>query len=104
MTPTQHLDFQHVDPVREALNGDSIAEDARRRALKHDLGVILRRLLLVATSGGGFEKQTKRCFLSSTQGCQMAYFETKNPNLGHWIFWRSLEWKMLVYFMTIKNI
>jgi hypothetical protein len=36
------------------------------------------------------------------QGCQMVYFQTKNPNLGK--FWRALEWKMLVYFMTIWNI
>jgi hypothetical protein len=33
------------------------------------------------------------------QGCQMVYFQTKNPNLG--TFWRALEWKMLVYFMAI---
>jgi hypothetical protein len=33
------------------------------------------------------------------QGCQMVYFETKNPNLGK--FWRTLEWKMLIYFMGI---
>jgi hypothetical protein len=32
------------------------------------------------------------------QGCQMAYFQTKNPNLGK--FWRVLQWKMLVYLMT----
>jgi hypothetical protein len=32
----------------------------------------------------------------------MVYFYTKNPNLG--IFWRALEWKRLVYFMTIQNI
>jgi hypothetical protein len=32
----------------------------------------------------------------------MVYFQTKNPNLGK--FWRALEWKMLVYFMTIWNI
>jgi hypothetical protein len=25
------------------------------------------------------------------QGCQMVYFQTKNPNLGK--FWRSLVWK-----------
>jgi hypothetical protein len=30
------------------------------------------------------------------QGCQMVYFQTKNPNLGK--FWRALEWKPLVYF------
>jgi hypothetical protein len=29
----------------------------------------------------------------------MVYFKTKSPNLG--IFWRALEWKMLVYFMAI---
>jgi hypothetical protein len=33
------------------------------------------------------------------QGCQMSYFQTKNPNLGK--FWRVLQWKMLVYFMAI---
>jgi hypothetical protein len=32
----------------------------------------------------------------------MFYFQTKNPNLGK--FWRALEWKMLVHFMTIWNI
>jgi hypothetical protein len=32
----------------------------------------------------------------------MVLFQTKNPNLGK--FWRVLEWKMLVYFMTIWNI
>jgi hypothetical protein len=30
-----------------------------------------------------------------TQGCQLVYFHTKNPNLG--IFWRALEWNLLVY-------
>jgi hypothetical protein len=33
------------------------------------------------------------------QGCQMVNFKTKNRNLG--IFWRALEWKMLVYFTVI---
>jgi hypothetical protein len=32
----------------------------------------------------------------------MVYFQTKNPALGK--FWRTLEWKMLVYFVTIWNI
>jgi hypothetical protein len=32
----------------------------------------------------------------------MADFQTTNPNLGK--FWRALELKMLVYFMTIWNI
>jgi uncharacterized Tic20 family protein len=36
------------------------------------------------------------------QGCQKVYFKTKNRNLGK--FWRALEWKILVYFMTIWNI
>jgi hypothetical protein len=33
------------------------------------------------------------------QGCQMAYFQTKNSNFGN--FWKVLKWKMLGYFMTI---
>jgi hypothetical protein len=36
------------------------------------------------------------------QGCQMACFQTKNPNLGK--FWRLLQWKMLVYFMDTGSI
>jgi hypothetical protein len=36
------------------------------------------------------------------QGCQMICFLTKNPNLGK--FWRALELKMFVYFITIWNI
>jgi hypothetical protein len=36
------------------------------------------------------------------QGCQMAHFQTKNPNLGK--FWRVLEWERLVYSMAILNI
>jgi hypothetical protein len=33
------------------------------------------------------------------QGCQISYFQTKNPNLGK--FWSVLQWQMLVYFMAI---
>jgi hypothetical protein len=29
----------------------------------------------------------------------MAYFETKNPNMGK--FWSVLQWKMLVYFVAV---
>jgi hypothetical protein len=32
----------------------------------------------------------------------MAYFNTKNPNLG--IFWRALEWKKYIYFLANWNI
>jgi hypothetical protein len=32
----------------------------------------------------------------------MVCFQTKNPNLGK--FWRVLQWKILVYFMTIWSI
>jgi hypothetical protein len=38
----------------------------------------------------------------ASQGCQMVYFYTKNPYLRK--FWRVLEWKMLLYYMTILNI
>jgi hypothetical protein len=33
------------------------------------------------------------------QGCQMVFFQTKNPNLGK--FCRALEWKSLVYYLAI---
>jgi hypothetical protein len=33
------------------------------------------------------------------QGCQMVYFQTKNPNFGK--FLRVLQWTLLVYFMAI---
>jgi hypothetical protein len=36
------------------------------------------------------------------QGCQMVFFQTKNPHLGK--FWRVLQWKLLVYFMPIWYI
>jgi hypothetical protein len=36
------------------------------------------------------------------QGCQMVYYQTKNPNLTN--FWRALDWKLLLYFMAIWNI
>jgi hypothetical protein len=29
------------------------------------------------------------------QGCQTAYFQTRNPDLGK--FWRLLQWKMWIY-------
>jgi hypothetical protein len=32
----------------------------------------------------------------------MVCFQTKNPSLVK--FWRALEWKMLLYFMTLWNI
>jgi hypothetical protein len=40
--------------------------------------------------------------MSVHQGCQMVFFQTKNPNLGK--FWRALEWKKLVYSMSIWTI
>jgi hypothetical protein len=33
------------------------------------------------------------------QGCQMVYFQTKNPNLG-----RGFEWKMMLYFCSICHL
>jgi hypothetical protein len=36
------------------------------------------------------------------QGCQMVYFQTKNPDLGK--FRRALDRKMLIYFINIWNI
>jgi hypothetical protein len=36
------------------------------------------------------------------QGCQMGYFQTKNPNLGN--FWNVSSWKMLVNVIAIWSI
>jgi hypothetical protein len=35
------------------------------------------------------------------QGCQMVYFQTKNPNLGK--FWRVFQWNVLVYFKSVHS-
>jgi hypothetical protein len=64
--------------------------------------------LVVSLKSSGFE--TRSYFFSTgindnvprKQGCQMVYFRTKNPNFG--IFWRVLQWKLLVYFMAIWSI
>jgi hypothetical protein len=50
----------------------------------------------------GFNTDTLRRATIPNQGCQMVYFQTKNHNLGK--IRRALEWKMLLYFMTIWNI
>jgi hypothetical protein len=48
------------------------------------------------------KSDTKSDLTNLDQGCQMDFFETKNPYLGK--FWRVLQWKMLVYFMAIWSI
>jgi hypothetical protein len=42
------------------------------------------------------------CTKMRLQGCQMAYFRTKNPNLGK--FLKDLRWSVLVCFMAIWYI
>jgi hypothetical protein len=42
------------------------------------------------------------CHRLREQGCQMVYFQNKNPNLCK--IWRALNWKMLTYFMAVWNI
>jgi hypothetical protein len=43
--------------------------------------------------------QTKRP--RDRQGCQMVYFQTKNPNLGK--FWRALDWKLLLFYGHLEQ-
>jgi hypothetical protein len=43
------------------------------------------------SSSFGKPRRLESC---AKQGCQVVYFQTKNPNLGK--FWRALEYKMLV--------
>jgi hypothetical protein len=45
--------------------------------------------------------QDSACIVS-VHGCQMVQLQTKNPNLGK--FWRLLQLKVLVYFMSIWSI
>jgi hypothetical protein len=42
----------------------------------------------------------RRC--RCNQGCQMVSFQTGNSNLGK--FWRCLDGKIVIYFMSISNI
>jgi hypothetical protein len=55
----------------------------------------------VATNPGRNLSKALRNVTAETpnQGCQMAYFQNKNPNLGK--LWRVLQCKMLVHFMAI---
>jgi hypothetical protein len=46
--------------------------------------------------------QISSSFTSGQQGCQMAYFQTKNPDMGK--FLTVLQWKMLVYYVSIWYI
>jgi hypothetical protein len=73
-------------------------------------------VLILATNGlgfvvGDFFSQTHLVTLPSAHchgpaafpiprlGCQMVYFQTKNPNFGK--FWSFLNWKMLIYFFNL---
>jgi hypothetical protein len=49
-----------------------------------------------------FRSGQKPLKVRQRQGCQMVYFQTEDPNLGK--FWRALQWKLLVCFMTIWSI
>jgi hypothetical protein len=40
--------------------------------------------------------------IASASGLPDVFFQTKNPNFGK--FWRALDCKMFIYFMTIRNI
>jgi hypothetical protein len=51
---------------------------------------------------GLFCRMITYLFWTCNQGCQMAYFQTKNSNLGS--FCRVSQWKMLVSFMDIWPI
>jgi hypothetical protein len=57
----------------------------------------IQALVLLSTRFGTFNRSV--CFV---QGCQMVYFQTKNSNLGK--FWRVLQRKMLVYFMSMFGL
>jgi hypothetical protein len=72
----------------EIFNGSLIITFCRHNSTRQRFGLEL-------------SNQTQR-FFRQNQGCQMAHFQTKTPNLGK--FWRVSQWKMLVHFMTIWSI
>jgi hypothetical protein len=49
----------------------------------------------------GFQVVFRACLLRR-QGCQMVYFQTKNTNLGKFLW--AFDWKLLIYFTSIWNI
>jgi hypothetical protein len=53
---------------------------------------------LLGHNGAG-KTTTMSVLTGRNQGCQMAYFQTRNPYFGK--FWRGLQWKTLVYFMAV---
>jgi hypothetical protein len=63
-------------------------------------------MLLVAwldiISGKNWHTFPATLLSTRAQGCQMVSFQTKNSNFG--IFWRILEWIMLLYIPVIWNI
>jgi hypothetical protein len=64
----------------------------RPRSLNPETNALISLSYEIANIGIGHKRQ----------GCQMAYFKTKNSNLGK--FWRVLQWKLLVYFVAIWSI
>jgi hypothetical protein len=64
-----------------------------RENWKHFLMIWWYRLCLRRVEHLGREVESRQ-----GQGCQVVYFQTKNPNVGK--RWRLLQWKLLVYFMT----
>jgi hypothetical protein len=62
---------------------------------KHGFGLHFWAIFCTNSSGRP-EENLRMCLQCAMQGCQMLYFETKNPNLGK--IWRVLQWKMMVHF------
>jgi hypothetical protein len=70
--------------------------------MSEDVDYEITSLSQCSTSSALFFTLTASHVDVNVQGCQMAYFQTKNPNLVK--FLRVLKWKMLVYFMAIWSI
>jgi hypothetical protein len=61
---------------------------------KKNLATLLQTVKASASNRLDFPR-----LVNPTQGCQMVYFQTKNPILGK--FGRVLLWNILLYFMAI---
>jgi hypothetical protein len=73
--------------------------DSFHRLIKHSFHRLISSTYRTLSSS---TKSSPNLTQDQRQGCQMVYFQNKNPNLGK--FWRALEWKRLLYYLAVWNI
>jgi hypothetical protein len=100
--------FWNVDGARTAISGSSgvavTTAQSKRVALTifimFSLSNSKTNWIVCGTAGAALYRSVQT--RPEGQGCQMAYFQTKNPNLGK--FLRICNGKMLVYYEAIWSV